>query len=225
MPAGRVATAKSGINFFIIGYPPSSCYLQNWNYIYQCCPCPAGYKVLYGLTGSQPGCDRSALCVGCDGTDEKLAGDQTSGYSCTTTISSTLTPTPSLCSSITTYTNPKLKGHQVVASPDFVKDIEHLILCLPPGPRSAISVQSTSRCGPSPKDGTTPLPADKISMHQLGYAVDINVILPNGDYCNGECMEKAYCAYHPLSVANCSQPKYMNQPQNERNTIINEFLE
>ncbi|KAK4998344.1 hypothetical protein LTR66_002410 [Elasticomyces elasticus] len=130
-----------------------------------------------------------------------------------------------LCSSIPTYTNPKLKGHQVIASPDFVKDIEHLILCLPPGPKSAISVQSTSRCGPSPKDSTTPLPTDKISMHQLGYAVDINVILPNGDYCNGECTEKAYCAFHPLSVANCSQPKYMNQPQNERNTIIDEFLE
>jgi hypothetical protein len=80
------------INTGPICYAPGDCYLQNWQNVFQCCPCPAGYIVYSG--SSTPNCDPGAPCVGCTGASEVLSGNYASGYSCTTKMTSIIsTPT------------------------------------------------------------------------------------------------------------------------------------
>lgn len=63
-------------------YTPGRCYLRTWRYVYECCTCPPGYKVLtYG--SSKPNCVQGALCQGCTETNEVLVGrDDSKGYHC-----------------------------------------------------------------------------------------------------------------------------------------------
>lgn len=84
------------INTGPICYAPGDCYLQNWQYIFQCCPCPAGYVVSSG--SPTPNCDPGAFYVGCISANEVLSRNYASRYTCITeTTSTTLSPT-STCS-------------------------------------------------------------------------------------------------------------------------------
>jgi hypothetical protein len=93
---------------------------------------------------------------------------------------------------LATISHPRLKGAQAVVSGAFAPKLQAMIDCLPKGDSSAIFITSSSRCGASPSSGYTPVGPNGISMHQLGHAVDINLINPDGSMCNGDCLQAAY---------------------------------
>ena len=95
--------ASYAINTGDICYVPGNCSIQQWWYIFPCCPCPAGYKI-YSAGNQYPNCDAGAMCVGCTGPNEVLTGqDDSNGYSCvTTTPTSTKTSTTSKAASTST---------------------------------------------------------------------------------------------------------------------------
>ncbi|CAF3645542.1 unnamed protein product [Rotaria socialis] len=65
-----------------ICYWPGRCYLQTWRYVYECCTCPTGYKLLTSGS-SKPNCMSGARCQGCTYANEVLVGeDDSKGYEC-----------------------------------------------------------------------------------------------------------------------------------------------
>ncbi len=100
-PDGQAYFGDSApVNTGGICYAPGNCYLQNWQYKFQCCACPSGYQVYSAF--DQPNCDPGALCVGCTGANEKLQGNNAAGFTCVTTPTST---TSNPCPSSTAFPN------------------------------------------------------------------------------------------------------------------------
>lgn len=232
----------SGITIIKTGgqcYPNSpNSYFYKKSYDYTCCSCPPGYKPFTYFKNNDVNCDPMADCVGCTEPDETLVIPPNDYPKCVkkTTTSTTKLPTATprpvpknTCPSLTAYSDPAhLKGSQLVISTSFVPDVKQLISCLASTPKAglkdlkkaALNIQSASRCSVS--KGLTP--AKGISDHQLGRAVDANLILPDGTACNRDCIALGYCAFHPARKSCVDLYKKYKPAKNAKNTWINGFL-
>ena len=192
-----------------ICYKPGGCSTQIYEYIYVCCGCPYNYQVF----DTQETCDTGNLCVGCNNQPyEKLTGNADTGFSCTSVAQP--------CPALSAKSDPRLKGSQVVVNTDFQSAIDGLVACAKStlGTKGALNVQSTSRCSAS--QGLTP--AQGLSDHQVGQAIDTNLVLNDGSACDRDyCMRQGYCAYHSTAL-DCQG--YKITQATAKNEQVNNFL-
>ncbi|KAL8728034.1 MAG: hypothetical protein Q9181_005490 [Wetmoreana brouardii] len=189
-------------------YAPGNCQVQKYEYKYVCCGCPYKYKTY----DTADACDTGNMCVGCNNMPyEKLNGTFETGYQCI--------PVDKPCPGLSTMSDPKLKGAQVVVAPAFQRFVEGLIACANSqlGAKGGLNVQSTSRCGKSV--GLTPA---EVSGHQIGQAIDTNLYLNDSSPCDRDvCMRQGYCAYHPAAL-NCKN--YPITQDKKKNEQVSNFL-
>ncbi|KAL8706511.1 MAG: hypothetical protein Q9201_000443 [Fulgogasparrea decipioides] len=170
----------------------------------------AQYK--YKTYDTADACDTGNLCVGCSNMPyEKLNGTFGTGYQCI--------PVDKPCPGLSTMSDPKLRGAQVVVAPAFQSFIKGLIACANSqlGAKGGLNVQSTSRCGKSV--GLTPA---EVSDHQIGQAIDTNLYLNDSSPCDRDtCMRQGYCAYHPAALDCQNYPITQDKKTSEQ---VNNFL-
>lgn len=131
--------------------------------------------------------------------------------------------TKNKCPGLQSFSDPvRLRGSQLVISTSFAQDIRHLVACAASqGGKAGLDIQSASRCSVS--KGLTP--AKGIGDHQLGRAVDANLVLPDGTPCDRDCMALGYCAFHPTRASCVSLYRRKKPTKSAKNAFINGFLE
>ena len=167
----------------------------------------------YQIWDTTEACDTGNMCVGCTNLPyEKLSGTRDTGFKCEAVAQP--------CPNLGTKTDPKLKGSQVVVNKNFLPIIDSLIACAKStlGAKGGLDVQSTSRCGSS--IGLTP--AQGLSDHEVGQAIDTNLVLNDSSTCKrDDCMKQGYCAYHPTAKDCVNLPITQSKAKNEQ---VNNFF-
>ncbi|KAH8885600.1 hypothetical protein GQ53DRAFT_809987 [Thozetella sp. PMI_491] len=200
------------------------CPKVQWLYTWKCCKMPVNgnwapanpyvAQPAYLKSSTNYWCPSSPFFLGCTEPNEILTAD---GIDCVNTTCPGLAP---MASSI-------LVANQTVVATGFESDVNALIACAKSlGPKTSLSVQSTARCGPSIGDDAQFTIAG-YSLHQMGMAIDTNLVLPDGTVCDRNCMAQGYCAYHQSSrscVSSSNCPQCQGQQKTTRNQWINTFF-
>ena len=220
----------------------TKCHIEKTWYDVVCGKCPGGYIPSYIDTRN---CGwQGESCVACTGPNEVLAGTPhdisksgsdpdpltcVPGCGGSSPMSKRGCPVKK-CPTLTAVSDPYLIGPQVIVSTAFEADVHHLVSCaramgagLKPN-LAALYAVSTSRCGKSPSSGLSP--AKGTSLHQVGCAIDVNLNLPSGRFCDRNCMGKAYCAFNAnLPTSKSAGPKIKGGSATDPdNILINSFF-